>query len=180
MPRLRGETGGGSRRSRMLETAWITRSAMNGEKSIPPGSGIVRRIGARMGSLTFHTNSPRPKGSRAPGIHERITRTKIASVSAPASTLMNASRNTISRQVTHTGSGQVQPVARGRRSGLALVRRAEPRRAVRPLRGGRQGEERELADAHPGVERDRDGVDIRELERDVAVPGGVDEACGAV
>ncbi len=76
---------------------------MNGEKSIPPRNGIARRIGARIGSLTPMTKSPRPNGRRAFGIHERMTRTKIASVSAPASTLMNASTKTIKRHVVHTG-----------------------------------------------------------------------------
>ena len=85
-----------------LETSWIAISAMNGEKSIPPKKGIARRIGDRIGSLTPKTKSPRPSGKRALGIHERITRTKIARVSAPASTLMNASAKTIKRQLVHT------------------------------------------------------------------------------
>src|SRR5438045_9587992 len=48
------------------------------------------------------------------------------------------------------------------------------------LGGRRQRKERELADAHPGVERDRDGVHVRELEGDMAVPCWVDESRRAV
>src|SRR5207302_411409 len=40
--------------------------------------------------------------------------------------------------------------------------------------------ERELSDAHARVERDRDGVHVAELERDVPVPCGVDEAGGGM
>src|SRR5205814_6766078 len=48
------------------------------------------------------------------------------------------------------------------------------------LRGAREREERELADAQSGVKGDRDRVHVRELERDVAIPGRVDESGGAV
>ena len=77
-------------RRRMLAIAWIAMSAMNGEKSMPPMNGSARRIGARIGSVTLHAKSPRPQGSFI-GTHESSTRAKIASVSACASTLMNAS-----------------------------------------------------------------------------------------
>src|SRR3712207_7081615 len=52
---------------------------------------------------------------------------------------------------------------------------AEPARAVRHLRGLRQLDERELADLHLGVDGDRQVRHVRQLQRDVAVPAGVDE-----
>src|SRR5688572_1654122 len=69
---------------------------------------------------------------------------------------------------------EVLPVAAGRRPALALVLRADPGGAVRPLGGLRQLHERELADLHPGVDRDREVGDVRQLERHVPVPAGVD------
>ena len=44
---------------------------------------------------------------------------------------------------------------------------------------GRLGElhERQLADLHPRIDRYREVRDVRELERDVAVPTGIDESC---
>ena len=52
--------------------------------------------------------------------------------------------------------------------------------AVRRLGGLGQLDERELADLHPVVDRDREVGDVRELERHVPVPAGVDEAGGGV
>ena len=77
-------------------------------------------------------------------------------------------------------SFEVLEVAARRRALLALVLRAEAVGAVRGRRGLGQLDERELADLHPVVDRDREVRDVRELERHVAVPAGVDEACGRV
>ena len=71
---------------------WTPISAMKGEKSMPPMNGNALRIGASISSVTLNTNSPNPHGSFA-GIHESSTRAKIATVSAWARTLMNASMN---------------------------------------------------------------------------------------
>ena len=43
-----------------------------------------------------------------------------------------------------------------------------------------QLDERELPDLHPRIDRDREVGDVRQLERDVPVPAGIDEACGRV
>ena len=75
---------------------------------------------------------------------------------------------------------EVSPVAARRRTALALVLRAEPGRAVRVVRRLRHLDERQLADLHPGVDRDRQVGDVRQLERDVPVPAGVDEPCRRV
>src|SRR5687767_5765479 len=77
-----------------------------------------------------------------------------------------------------SGLAEVLPVATRRGAALALVLRADPLRAVRPLRRLRQLDEGELADLHAGVDRDREIRDVRELERHVPVPPGVDEARG--
>ena len=71
---------------------------------------------------------------------------------------------------------EVLPVAARRRPALALVLRADRRRAVR--RRGRLGHlhEGDLPDLHAGIDRDREVRDVRELERHVAVPARVDEA----
>ncbi len=46
--------------------------------------------------------------------------------------------------------------------------------------GGRHLEERDLADLHPRVDRDRQVGDVRQLERQVPVPSRVDEPGGGV
>ena len=74
------------------------------------------------------------------------------------------------------GSGaEVLPVAARRGAALALVLRAERRRAVRDVGLRRHDEEGDLTDLHAGIDGDRQGGDVRQLERDVAVPPGVDE-----
>src|SRR5205814_5786013 len=70
---------------------------------------------------------------------------------------------------------EVLPVAAGGGALLALVLRAEALGAVRRLRRLGQLDERELADLHPVVDRDREVRDVGELERDVPVPARVDE-----
>ena len=75
---------------------------------------------------------------------------------------------------------EVLPVTARGRASLALVLRPERCRAVRA--GGRlaQLHERDLADLHLVVDRDREIRDIRQLEGHVAVPAGVDETGGRV
>src|SRR5919201_956197 len=75
---------------------------------------------------------------------------------------------------------EIPPVAAGCRAPLALVLRAELVRAVRLFGRLRELHERELADLHPVVDRDREVGDVRELQRHVAVPAGIDEAGGRV
>jgi hypothetical protein len=74
----------------------------------------------------------------------------------------------------------IQVVAARGGLGLALVLAAEPPGAVRMIGGRRQREERELGDAHAGVDRDRQIGHVGQLERDVAVEAGVDHARGLV
>ena len=81
--------------------------------------------------------------------------------------------------VTRITSGS-SPVAARRRALLALVLRAEAVAAVGRGRRLGQLDERELADLHAVVDRDRQVGDVRELERHVAVPARVDEAGGRV
>src|SRR5213594_1060088 len=112
-----------------------------------------------------------------------ITRTKSASTSACARTFTKASRNTRRRHDPHISlplRRDIEPIARRRGPDLPLIARAELRRPVRPLGRAAEREERQLSDAHSGIERDRDGVHVRELKGDMSVPGRVDEACGAV
>src|SRR3954451_7607245 len=75
---------------------------------------------------------------------------------------------------------EVQVVARRRRPALALVLGLRRRGAVWLLRGAAHAQERDLTDLHPGIDRDREGGHIRQLERQVAVPSRIDEAGGAV
>src|SRR5262245_51284039 len=75
---------------------------------------------------------------------------------------------------------EVEVVARRRRAPLTLVLRSRRLTAVRVLGRGRHPQERDLPDLHPRVERDREVRDVRELEGEMAVPAGVDEARGAV
>ena len=76
----------------------------------------------------------------------------------------------------------VEVAVEGRRGRLrlALVLRAELGRAVRPLDRARHLEEADLADPHPEVERDRQVGDVRQLERQVALPARIDVAGGRV
>src|SRR5579862_8175129 len=75
---------------------------------------------------------------------------------------------------------EVLPVAAGGRAALALVLGAERRAAVRARRRLTQLHEGDLADLHLVVDRDREVCDVRQLERDVAVPAWIDEAGGRV
>ena len=75
---------------------------------------------------------------------------------------------------------EVLPVAAGCRPALPLVLRAERRAAVGPRRRLAELHERDLADLHLVVDRDREVRDVRQLERDMAVPAGIDEAGGRV
>ena len=63
---------------------------------------------------------------------------------------------------------------------MALVLRAELAGAVRLLGGLGHLDERDLADLHRVVDRDREVGDVRELQRHVPVPTGVDESGGRV
>src|SRR4029434_1997580 len=67
-----------------------------------------------------------------------------------------------------------------RRTSLALILALGSLRAVRDLSGRAQPEERDLTDLHVWVDRDRQVRDVRQLEREVAVPPGVDVAGGRV
>src|SRR5260221_14045018 len=78
------------------------------------------------------------------------------------------------------GLWKVEAISRRRRAHLPLIARPGLRRPVGTLRGAGERKERELPDPHPRIERDRDGVHVAELERDRAVPSGIDEAGGAV
>src|SRR5215207_8396649 len=76
------------------------------------------------------------------------------------------------------GSVEVLEAAAGRRPTLALVVRAVGRRTVRVLGRRREPEEGELTDLHARPQHDRQGGDVRELQRDVAGEPRVDEAGG--
>src|ERR687898_1456706 len=75
---------------------------------------------------------------------------------------------------------EVEVVAARGGAALALVLRAGGVAAVRMICGGGHEEERDLADLHAGIDRDGKGRDVRELEGQVAVPAGVNEAGGRV
>src|SRR5262249_57127274 len=70
---------------------------------------------------------------------------------------------------------EVQEGPARRRPALALILAA-----VRRVHRRRQAQERQLADAHAEVDRDRQPRDVGELERDVPVPAWVDVASGRV
>src|SRR5439155_15315460 len=78
-------TGSGSSLRRRLVAIWIKTNAMNGEKSMPPKNGMARRIGPRIGSLTFQTKSPRRNGNFSFGAQGRPTGRKMPTDSAPQS-----------------------------------------------------------------------------------------------
>src|SRR5690348_15086291 len=70
---------------------------------------------------------------------------------------------------------EVLVVAARRRPALTLVLRPGRAAPVRVLGGRGHLQERDLADLHLGVDRDRKVRDVRQLEREVAVPSRVDE-----
>src|SRR3954449_12134803 len=73
---------------------------------------------------------------------------------------------------------EVQVVTRGGRPALTLVfgpRRIAP---VGVLGGAAHPEEGDLPDRHPRIDGDRQVRDIRELEREMPVESGIDEARG--
>src|SRR6266511_3760548 len=76
--------------------------------------------------------------------------------------------------------GEVLPVAARGRALLSLVLRAERAGTVRRFSRLGQLREGELSVLHSVVDRDREIGHVRELERDVAVPAGVDEPCRGV
>ncbi len=80
----------------------------------------------------------------------------------------------------HVRAVEVQRRARGRRAALPLVARLVLGRTVGLVGRARQLEEAELPDLHARPELDRQGRDVRELERDVAGEARVDEARGRV
>src|SRR4051812_29012275 len=73
--------------------------------------------------------------------------------------------------------GAMEVLGRPRRGRppLALVARAVLLAPVRVLGRRREPEEAELADLHAGPQLDRQGRDVRQLERHVAGEAGVDE-----
>src|SRR5436190_13031357 len=73
---------------------------------------------------------------------------------------------------------KVEVIARGGRAALALVLGAGRFAPVGSLSLGCHLEERDLPDAHPGVDRDRQVGDVGELKGQVAIPAGIDEAGG--
>ena len=75
---------------------------------------------------------------------------------------------------------EVAVEGRRRGLGLALVLRTELRAAVRPLDRARHPEEADLPDLHAVVQGDRQVRHVRQLERQVALPAGVDVARGRV
>src|SRR5699024_967495 len=78
------------------------------------------------------------------------------------------------------GSPEVQVRLGGGGAALALVLRAHGGTAVRGLGGTGEPEQAQLADLHPGPQRDGQVRHVRQLEGDVAVEPGVDEAGGGV
>src|SRR5689334_9324267 len=82
--------------------------------------------------------------------------------------------------VTGAVAGELFEEATGRGAALALVLAPAGLRPVRLVRGRGQPEEGDLPDLHARVDRDREVRDVRELERQVAIPAGVDVASGRV
>src|SRR5207248_3366744 len=71
---------------------------------------------------------------------------------------------------------EVLPVLRRRRAALALVLRAQLAASVRRRRRLAELDEGDLPDLHARIDRHREVRDVRELERDMPVPAGIDEA----
>ena len=63
---------------------------------------------------------------------------------------------------------------------MSLVLRSHAGRPIWCVSRRRHPQEADLADLHAGVERDREVGHVRQLEGEVAVPSGVDEAGGRV
>ena len=76
--------------------------------------------------------------------------------------------------------GEVQVGTRRGGAALALVARTLGARTVGGLGGGRHLEKAQLADLHAGVQRNRHGGGVRELQGDVAGETRVDETRGGV
>src|SRR5665213_3442133 len=70
---------------------------------------------------------------------------------------------------------EVLRVPARRRTALARVLRAETFGSVGAIGRRRHLEEADLTDLHPRIERDGKVRDVRQLQRDVPVPAGVDE-----
>ena len=75
---------------------------------------------------------------------------------------------------------EVFPVAAGAGADLALVLGADGGGAVGVVRRCSHTDERDLADLHARVERDREAGHVGEFERELSVPAGIDEAGGGV
>src|SRR5207247_2056269 len=114
------------------------------------GAGLAPAGGRIVAMLTKATTAPIPRTTSGDGATSFTPRRPSA---AP-------------REVAVEG--------RGGRLRLALVLGAELRRPVRPIDGRAHLEERDLADLHPEVQRDRQVGDVRQLEGQVALPAGVD------
>ena len=157
--------------------------------SSAPGGGGARGRSRRSTSEFHRIRGTGPNS--APASERNVpawisaTRDAAAEVQRPVDRVVrSAHRSAIARRGAQpAGFLPLREVAveRGRRRlRLALVLRSELLRAVRPIDRARHLEERDLADLHPEIERDRQVRDVRQLERQVALPARVDVARGRV
>ena len=130
----------------------------------PTGPTARARTASRRRSGTCPPGSGRPARRRR-GRLDQSTASFMAIAARPPGRL--AGRATGIEIAVEGGRGRLR---------LALVLRPELGRAVRPVDRARHLEEADLADPHPEVERDRQVRDVRELERQVALPAGIDIA----
>src|SRR5580698_4615005 len=98
----------------------------------------------------------------------------------PTPMMMRASTAVLSSRNGFPLLLEVLRVTARRRSALTGVFRAEALRSVRAVGGRRHLEETDLADLHPGIQRDRQVRDVGQLQRDVTVPASVHEPGGRV
>src|SRR5665811_193619 len=141
-----------------------------------------RRPSASISSATSFPHRTRGTGPKRAPASERNAPAWTSATRTPAP--RSADQWTASLSATRSPSaGRIRAAATPGREvavergcggfALALVLRPEPRTAIWPLDRARHLEEADLADPHAVVERDRQARDVRELERQVALPARV-------
>ena len=158
-----------------------TRTRPDGVSMSRQLSAWRRRCSASISSVT--RLSQRSRGHRPeqrPGVGAERAGLDSATRVPPPRSVRQSTASLMRHRRSHVLPVEVPVEGRGGRLLLALVARPQLRRAVRPLDRRRHPEERDLADAHAVVERDGQVRDVRQLERQVALPARIDVAGGRV